>query len=107
MVEPVLRRIDPLGPLFALLGLGVFLIHGYGGVLTGWHASVEDELRAVLSIPADATIAATIPLGRPVGHHGPVRRRPLGEVVFDGRWDAPAAWAVDPPGTEFAGRPPR
>ena len=34
MVEPVLRRIDPLGPLFALLGLGVFLIHGYGGVLT-------------------------------------------------------------------------
>lgn len=33
-MEPVLRRIDPLGPLFAILGLGVFLIHGYGGVLT-------------------------------------------------------------------------
>ncbi len=30
----MLRRIDPLGPLFAVLGLGVFLIHGYGGVLT-------------------------------------------------------------------------
>jgi hypothetical protein len=30
----VLRRIDPLGPLFAVLGLGVFLINGYGGVLT-------------------------------------------------------------------------
>lgn len=71
---------------------------GYGGVLTVWHTAVEDELRATLGVPDDVFIAATIPLGRPVGGHGPVRRRPLADVVFEDRWSAPAAWAIDPPG---------
>lgn len=79
---------------------------GYGGVMTIWHSFVEDELRALLDIPDDVLIAATIPLGRPAGSHGPVRRRPLADVVFDDRWDAPATWATDPPGTRFAGGPP-
>jgi nitroreductase len=78
---------------------------GYGGVLTGWHSYAEDELRSVLGIPDAVLIAATIPLGRPLGGHGPVRRRPLREVVMDGAWGEPAAWAVDPPGTLFAGGP--
>lgn len=30
----MLRRIDPLGPLFALVGLVVFVSHGFSGVLT-------------------------------------------------------------------------
>ena len=79
---------------------------GYGGVMTGWHAGVEDELRAVLGIPDEVVISATIPLGRPLGNHGPVRRLPLGDVVFDDEWGQPADWAVDPPGTRFAGPPP-
>ena len=74
---------------------------GYGGVLTGWHKPVEPELRALVGIPDEFHLAATIPLGRPEGRHGPVRRRPLGELVFDDRWDGEAAWAVDPPGTRF------
>lgn len=81
---------------------------GYGGVVTMWHALVEDELRDLLGIPAHVAIAATIPLGRPAGGHGPVRRRPLGELVYDDRWEAPATWAVDPPGTRFTSAgPPR
>jgi len=53
-------------------------------------------------------VAATMTLGRPAGHHGPVRRRPLSELVFADRWDEPAPWAVDPPGTEFTSAgPPR
>ncbi|MEM8923741.1 MAG: nitroreductase family protein [Actinomycetota bacterium] len=72
---------------------------GYGGVLTGWHSPVEAELRTLLSIPDDHEIAATIPLGRPVGRHGPVRRRPLPELVFDDRWEGGAEWIADPPGT--------
>lgn len=81
---------------------------GYGGVLTGWHTLVEDELRRLLGIPADVAIAATIPLGRPAGRHGPVRRRPLGELVYEDVWEGPAAWAVDPPGTRHtAAGPPR
>ena len=79
---------------------------GYGGVMTGWHASVEPELRDVLEIPDEVAICATIPIGRPLGNHGPVRRLPLGDVVFDGAWNHTAEWAVDPPGTRFAGPPP-
>lgn len=81
---------------------------GYGGVMTSWHAFVEPELRTLLGIPDDVAIAATIPLGQPAGHHGPVRRRPLAELVYDDRWDAPATWAVDPEGTQHtAAGPPR
>lgn len=82
---------------------------GYGGVLTGWHAAVDSELRQLLGVPGDATIAATIALGRPVGRHGPVRRRPLPELVFGDQWGESPAWALDPPGTRYtrAGPPPR
>ncbi|MEX2294595.1 MAG: nitroreductase family protein [Acidimicrobiales bacterium] len=79
---------------------------GYGGVMTVWHAFVEDDLRALLGIPDEVAIAATIPLGRPLGAHGPVRRRPLGELVFEDRWETPAAWAIDPDGTRFTSAGP-
>ncbi len=65
---------------------------GLGGVLTEWHALVEKELRALLDIPDGVFIAATIPLGRPRGGHGPVRRRPLTDFVYDDRWGQPAPW---------------
>jgi len=81
---------------------------GYGGVLTGMHFFVEDELRALLGIPPEVFVAATITLGRPAGGHGPVRRRPLGELVFGDTWGEAPAWAVDPPGTQHtAAGPPR
>jgi nitroreductase len=82
---------------------------GYGGVLTVWHGLVEDELRALLGVPQNVFMAATITLGRPAGHHGPVRRRPLSELVYADRWGETADWAVDPPGTRHtqAGPPKR
>jgi nitroreductase len=80
---------------------------GYGGVLTMWHGYVEQPIRDVLAIPDDIAIAATIALGRPEGAHGPVRRRPLDELVYEDGWREPAPWAVDPPGTRFAGGPAR
>ncbi len=76
---------------------------GYGGVMTIWHTFVEDELRPLLGLPDAAVIAATIPLGRPAGHHGPVRRRPITELVYEDGWDRPAAWAADPEGTRHTG----
>jgi nitroreductase len=76
---------------------------GLGGVLTMWHDSVEDELGRMLSIPEGVVVAATIPLGHPEGGHGPVRRRPVAELVYEDAWELPAPWAVDPPGTRFAG----
>ena len=81
---------------------------GYGGVLTEFQALVERELRELLRIPEEVAIAASITLGRPRGRHGPVRRRPLAELVFEEEWEQTAAWAIDPPGTQHTrAGPPR
>jgi nitroreductase len=81
---------------------------GYGGVITGFHGAVADQLRPVLGLPDEAWIAATITLGRPEGGHGLTRRRPMAELVFEDEWGAAPDWAVDPPGTRFTSAgPPR
>ncbi|MGY6502134.1 MAG: nitroreductase family protein [Acidimicrobiales bacterium] len=80
---------------------------GYGGVMTMWHHAVDGELRQLLGIPDDVPIAATIPLGRPLGGHGPVRRRPLDELVYDDQWESSASWAVEPEGTRHTAAGPR
>ena len=81
---------------------------GYGGAFTGMHYRVENELRELLHIPEKTFLAGTITIGRPVGRHGPVRRRPLAELVFGEEWEATPDWAVDPPDTQHtsAGPPP-
>jgi nitroreductase len=65
---------------------------GYGGALTMWHLGVEAELRELLDIPADVALSACITLGVPQGRHGPVKRKPIDEVVYDDTWGQPAAW---------------
>lgn len=77
---------------------------GYGGVITGFHGFVEDELRATLDIPENTLIAATISLGKPAGRHGPVRRVPMNELVYGDEWETGASWAIDPPGTATMAR---
>lgn len=81
---------------------------GYGGVITGFQGPVEAELRALLGIPDEIFIGCTLTLGKPEGGHGPVRRRPMQELVFGDTWEEPPEWAVDPPGTRYtkAGPPP-
>ena len=79
---------------------------GYGGVLTGWHFGVEQQLRELLEIPENVFVAATITIGRPEGRHGPVRRRPLHELAFEETWGTSAPWAVDPPGTRHTSAGP-
>ena len=72
---------------------------GYGGVLTGVHGMVEDDLRELLAIPEGVFMAGTITIGKPEGGHGPVRRRPLSELVYGEGWGEVPEWAVDPTGT--------
>src|SRR5690606_15946142 len=79
---------------------------GYGGVITMWHHAVDRELHELLEIPDEVPIAATIPLGVPAGRHGPVRRRPVGELVYDDRWEQPAPWTTEPPGTRHTSAGP-
>lgn len=68
---------------------------GYGGALTMWHLAVERQLRELLEVPDGVAMSACITLGRPAGRHGPVRRRPLADLVFDDVWGGGAAWAVE------------
>jgi len=80
---------------------------GYGGVLTMWHHAVEGELKTLLEIPSEVALSACITLGRPAGSHGPVRRRPIAEFVYDETWGIEAPWASDPPGAAFTSAGPR
>lgn len=61
---------------------------GLGACLTSW-ASYDGEriLREAIGVPDEWFLAGHIVVGWPRGHHGPVRRRPIGDVVFRDRWD--------------------
>jgi nitroreductase len=71
---------------------------GLGACPTSW-ASYEGEplLRAAVGVPEDWMLAGHVVVGWPRGRHGPVRRRPLDEVVCLDRWDTPATAIVDAP----------
>jgi nitroreductase len=64
---------------------------GLGACVTSW-ASYGGEalLREAVGIPEDWLLAGHVVVGWPRGRHGPVRRRPLGDVVDLDRWDNPA-----------------
>jgi nitroreductase len=68
---------------------------GYGGALTMWHQAVESELRDLLGIPERVALSACITLGVPAGRHGPLRRRPLVELVHDAQWNRRPTWVGD------------
>ena len=81
---------------------------GYGGVITGFHHMVETELKNLLGIPEEVFVSCTVTLGKPKGKHGPVRRRPMNELVYGDTWNESADWAVDPAGTRHTSAgPPR
>jgi hypothetical protein len=47
---------------------------------------MEDRLRPLIGIPDDWLIAATVTAGWPIGHHGPLDRRPVEQVACVDRW---------------------
>jgi nitroreductase len=64
---------------------------GLGACLTSWASyGGEHLLREATGIPDDWMLAGHVVVGWPRGNHGPVRRRPLSEVVFLDRWDQAA-----------------
>ena len=81
---------------------------GFGGVITGFHHMVETELKKLLGIPEEVFVSCTVTLGKPKGKHGPVRRRPMNELVYGDTWNESLEWAVDPAGTRHTSAgPPR
>lgn len=63
---------------------------GLGACPTSWASyGGEPLLREAVGVPDDWLLAGHVVVGWPRGRHGPVRRRPLTDVVsFDG-WDRP------------------
>ena len=57
---------------------------GLAANITVWHFFAENEFKRVLGVPKHVTIYALVPVGWPAGRFGPVRRRPVADVV---RWD--------------------
>ena len=62
--------------------------HGLGTVVTTWYRQCEPELRELVGVPEGWVIAALLPVGYPQGSHGPVRRRPVEEMVCIDHWDS-------------------
>jgi nitroreductase len=58
---------------------------GLGTALTTLHKMHEEDVKQLLGIPDDVETMALIPVGRPKGQFGPVRRMPVEKVVY---WDA-------------------
>lgn len=102
--DPVVSEGASVYPAVQNLLLGARAL-GLGGALSMFHEYRRDEIRSALGVPEGAFIAATVTIGHPAGAHGPVRRRPLHDLVFEDRWEGPATWAKDPPGTRFTGGP--
>jgi nitroreductase len=63
---------------------------GLGTVITTNHILYEDEVKAVLGMPADAATYALMPIGYPTRKYGALTRKPVAEVTFADTWGT--AW---------------
>lgn len=59
---------------------------GLAANLSIWHLLAEKEFKQALGVPDEVTIYALIPVGWPGGKFGPVRRRPVSDVLHWDRW---------------------
>jgi nitroreductase len=59
---------------------------GLGANLTTAHLLAEAEWKQVLKIPGEVNAPAVLPIGWPLGRFGPVKRRPLEQIVHRDRW---------------------
>ena len=62
--------------------------YGLGATLTTWHSAFEKDFKAVLEIPRGVDIYAIVPIGYPLGRFGPVRRRPVKQLISEQKWRA-------------------
>ncbi len=67
--------------------------HGLAATMTIWHMFREKDFRRVLGLPKDMGLYALVPIGWPEGNFGPVRRRPVDEVLH---WQTVVSQAEHP-----------
>ena len=67
---------------------------GLGSALTTLHCALEPQIKPLFNIPEAVSLAAVVMLGWPVQPFpSKLTRRPLGEMMFDGKFDQPFAAA--------------
>jgi nitroreductase len=59
---------------------------GVGATLTMLHVGNEAAIRTLLGLPSNVELGAMLTLGWPATAHGPLRRKPLDEVIRFERW---------------------
>jgi nitroreductase len=62
---------------------------GLGTVLTTIHMFFEDEVKAILGLPPEVQTYALLPIGYPRDKFGPIKRKPVNEVVCLDRYGNP------------------
>jgi len=60
--------------------------NGLAATLTIWHLFRNADFQSALGVPKGQGIYALIPVGWPLGNFGPVRRRPVDDVLHWNRW---------------------
>lgn len=84
--------------LLAARGLGL------SGSVFNFPLSREDELREMLGIPENNQIYCVLPIGYPTDKHGPLGRKPVSKVVYDGKFGESWAYADAQPETGWQDR---
>lgn len=70
---------------------------GLGGSVFNFPLSNEAELRAELNIPDNNQIYCLLPIGYPADRHGPLKRKPVRDVVYENRFGEKWAYAESQP----------
>lgn len=70
---------------------------GLSGSIFNFPLSHEEELRNLLSIPESNEIHCVLPIGYPTDRHGPLRRKPVADVVYMDRFGKTWNYAAQQP----------
>ena len=84
--------------LLAARGLGL------AGSVFNFPLVREDELRAMLGIPDNNEVYCVVPIGYPTDRHGPLGRKPVRDVVYDGKFGERWSFAETQPNTGWQDR---
>ena len=59
---------------------------GLSGSIFNFPLAHEEELRELLAIPESNEIHCVLPMGYPTDRHGPLKRKPVADVVYLNRF---------------------
>jgi nitroreductase len=77
---------------------------GLGSSIFNFPLSHRDELSEILNVPENNLIYCLLPIGYPTDSPGPVRRKPVRDVVFMERFGEPWPFAANQPDTGWQDR---